>query len=524
MASLKESDTSTNENEQNTMTDPQFINHNNNTVSNRNRSNRNLNNNNNDSSMEDEIDNELTAEEYGAPEPERNPGSDSISFFSPEFAPQRKHIAWKFLINMLALCTLIMAAFSIYWGSYYDRQNYLKNLNFLVVIGDERINGVEPIFGNTMNQILSTPFAKQIGDWHIYDYQNFANEASKRGNTVEEEILRQVHHQKYWASIYLKPEATLNYQNALENGDSNYNITANTIVVHYETGRDFLNMNSYIIPQIQKIEKQWLKLQPNTIEKIINNQILIDSTSKIQIISTPLSFEYIDRIPSNDAILIAPLQVGNIYMILLTFFAANFFTNTHMRIARTRLNKLHYLVYRWMTSVLSFAVLSIFFGLISLAFQVDFTVTYGRSGFLVYFCITWLTMIGVGLANEIAIMIIVGIIQIPALLSCWMISWIILNISPSFSSMALTNNFYRYGYAMPTYNAFESTKTVFFDVYKGALGRHFGILVAWIVVLTVIFPFVLIKFGRNMAKKGQREAAEAISKAKAQLENEKSGA
>ncbi|KAI5953623.1 hypothetical protein KGF54_002995 [Candida jiufengensis] len=508
MTSLKESDTSTNEKEQNQ--EHQLP------------SNRNSDSDNQlENDIDNDIDNELTAEEYGMPEPEKDIQSpEYISFFSPEFAQNRRHIAWKFLINMLALCTLIMAAFSIYWGSFYDRNSYLKNLNFLVVIGDEQTNGIQPIFGNTMEQILSTEFAKSIGDWHIYDYENFQIDANKYGNTVEEEILRQVHHQKYWAAIYVKPEATYNYQNALQNGDSTYNITANTVVVHYETGRDFSNMGTYIMPQVQKIEKLWLKSQPNTTTRIIQNNIDIDSTSKLQIVSTPLSFEYVDRIPSTEAILIAPLQVGNIYMILLTFFAANFFTNTHMRIARTKLNRLHYLIYRWMTSVLSFAVLSIFFGLITLAFQVDFTVTYGRSGFLVYFCITWLTMIGVGLANEIAIMVIVGIIQIPALLSCWMISWIILNISPSFSAMALTNNFYRYGYAMPTYNAFESTKTVFFDVYKGALGRHFGILVAWIVVLTLIFPFVMIKFGKSMAAKGQKEAAEAQARARAQIEKE----
>ncbi|KAF6048281.1 hypothetical protein FOB58_003030 [Candida parapsilosis] len=77
--------------------------------------------------------------------------------------------------------------------------------------------------------------------------------------------------------------------------------------------------------------------------------------------------------------------------------------------------------------------------------------------------------------------------------------------------MALTNNFFRYGYAMPIHNSYEATKTVFFDVYKGQLGRNFGILVAWVVMLSCVFPFAVMHFSKAMGKK-------AAAAAKAQLE------
>ena len=94
----------------------------------------------------------------------------------------------------------------------------------------------------------------------------------------------------------------------------------------------------------------------------------------------------------------------------------------------------------------------------------------------------------------------------PPLLGFWLNFWVIVNIAPTYNAVALTNNFYRYGYAIPIHNGYEATKTVFFDVYKGQLGRNIGILIAWIFVLTVVFPFVLKRFAKLMMKKAATPA------------------
>ena len=47
---------------------------------------------------------------------------------------------------------------------------------------------------------------------------------------------------------------------------------------------------------------------------------------------------------------------------------------------------------------------------------------------------------------------------------------------------------------------------MFFGVYKGQLGRNIGILIAWIFVLTVVFPFVLKRFAKLMMKKAATPA------------------
>ncbi|EDK43843.1 hypothetical protein LELG_02022 [Lodderomyces elongisporus NRRL YB-4239] len=443
------------------------------------------------------------------------------SFFSEDYKHHRRRLVKRFLLNNLMLCVFILAAFSIYWGSYYQRSSRYKNLKMLVVIEDDQtIEGVEPVFGNSMDQLLRSATAKEHGDWYIYSLTQFKKRADVNENSIEDEINRLIHHQEYWSSIHVLPNATYNYYNALKNGDSSYNVTANTVISRYETGRDFLNMQLYITPQVQAIEKLWLKEQPNMVSKIINSTIDINSASKIALLSLPLVFEFLDRAPFTDPVLVAPCQVGFIYMIILTFFVFNFFTEAHQIAAKSGVKKPHFMLYRYLSSILTYVIISLFFGLVTLAFQVDFTVTYGKSGFLVYWCIAFLTMCAVGLANEIMAMTLIMIH--PPFLGCWMLSWVVINISPTFGPIALMNRFYRYGYAIPIHNSFEATKTVFFDVYKGQLGRNFGILIAWWAVLTLIFPFVVVLFGKTMAKRAQAAAkAEAEARARKQEEEKK---
>ncbi|KAI5956124.1 hypothetical protein CANMA_004553 [Candida margitis] len=435
------------------------------------------------------------------------PPPQYVSFFSREYKSHRMQIHKRFvLINML-MATLILTALSIYWGSYYEISDNLKELKMLVVIGDENtIEGVPPVFGDSMEEILQRPQAKAIGNWYIYKESEFETHAQDNNNTIRGEILRQVHHQLYWSAIYVKPNASYNYYQALVNGDTRYNVSDNTITAYYETARDFLVVPSYVTPQLEKTETFWLDQQSSMISQLVENST-IESASQKQVLAQPVQFTVVDRLPVTNHVLNAPMQLGFIYLIIVSFFQVSFFSEPHQKVAKTPVKRIHYLLYRYISSILSFFFLSLVFGLVTLAFQVNFDATYGKSGFLVYWSISFLTMCAVGLATEIMAMLIIPIY--PPLLGFWLIFWVIVNIAPTYTVMALTNNFFRYGYAMPIHNSYEATKTVFFDVYKGQLGRNFGILVAWVVVLTVAFPFVLRRFAQSMGKKAAALAAKA---------------
>ncbi|CUM47199.1 uncharacterized protein AC631_05697 [Debaryomyces fabryi] len=433
------------------------------------------------------------------------------SFFNENLSKQRKGIALKYLFIYLLMSTSILGIFSIYWGSYYQRNSRLKNLGMLVVIEDDHtVDGIEPVIGNTIRQILDTNKAKYYGKWHIFNQSEIQEQADKHNNDVEAEIQRLIHHQKYWSSIYVKPEASYNLYKAISDGDSSYNVTNNTIISYYETGRDFLSMNLYVTPSIRIIELMWLQKLANVSLSITSNlssskkaDVLSDSNS-LELLSTPMTFTYIDKIPYTNPVLTAPSQVGLIYMIIMTFFQVNFFMDVHKSVAELKIKPIHYVIYRILSSILSFFVISLFFSLVTLAFQVDFTKAFGHSGFLVYWMITFITMWAVGLVNEIAAHIIIMIY--PPMIGFWMLFWVVINIAPTFAPMELCPQFFRYGYALPIHNSYEATKVVLFDTYKGHLGRNFGIIFAWIALFTFLLPFVLKLFQKTMIKRAQAAA------------------
>lgn len=448
------------------------------------------------------------------------------SFFSERLKQSRYKLVLSYLKIYVIFGVYILSVFSIYWGSMYQRKSRIKNLRMLVVIEDDKtINNVEPLIGNSIQKILQTDEAKYYGDWHIYNSTQFAEEAAKHNNVdkIEDEVYRLVHQQKYWSSIYVKPNATYNYYKAIESGDTSYNISDNTITSIYETGRDFLNMQQYVTPSIKAIESIWIKqstsnITMSLIENISNRNKVTQNLDSLKVISTQLGFQYIDHRPFNDPVLLSPMQVGLIYMIIITFFGFNFFAAVHQKVAQTNLKKSHFLIYRVLSSGFSFFIISLFFSFVSLAMQVDFTPAYGHAGFLVYWMTAFITMWAVGAMNEIMAML--AIMVNPPLLGFWLLFWVVINITPTYTPLALSPKFFRYGYALPIHNSYEATKVIFFNTSKYQLGRNYGILITWVILTSIGLGFVSALFGKTMAKRAQMAKKTEVEAAAEKLKTE----
>lgn len=433
-----------------------------------------------------------------------------LSFFNEKLAVQRTKLFWKILTIYAIMGFFILGVFSIYWGSMYKRETREKNLRMLVVIEDDTtINGVASVVGDTLKTILATPAAMALGNWIIYNTTDFITMADSHNNSVFDEIERQVHHQHYWAAIHVPKNASVGLYEAIVTGDTSYNVSANTVVLYYETGRDFLSMGTYVVPNVQKIQGKFLGQQQNITSSILANSDLsqvFNTPGALEVAATPMEWASIDGRPYRDPVLVAPSQVGLIYIIIITFFAFNFFSDIHLSVPKLGLKVRHLVLFRILSTVVSFFVISLFYSLVTLAFQVDFTVTFGRSGFLVYWMTNFLTMWAVGAMNEA--MGMVFIMTYPPLLGFWMLFWVVVNISPTFTPLALSPHFYRYGYGMPIHASYEITKVIFFDTYKGAMGRNYGILVAWCAIASVLLLVVYKKFGQVMGGKAAAQRAQ----------------
>ncbi|XXZ98813.1 hypothetical protein QA089_001323 [Meyerozyma guilliermondii] len=437
--------------------------------------------------------NAITKNEPDVSEPATKPAENS--FMAPHLKPLRLKLLKAFLGAIIFISAYALAVFSLYWGAAYDRVSKLKNLRMLVVIEDAPVGNVQPVIGNSIRSLVQQPQVKRLGDWHVYSGEEFAKQAQKHDNTIEEEVL---------ARSITRSSGRLFIFNA-----------SGSIVSIYETGRDNMAMSSYVTPNVKSVEEMFLRkaashIAPPLIQQLSESQqtALFKNDNTTALVSTQFPFVFSDHRPFTDPVLIAPTQVGLIYLIILTFIQLNFLMPINFMMGAMKLKNFHYVAVKMLVSYAGYFILSLMYSFVSLAMQVDFTVAFGKSGFLVFWMSSFLTMCAVGGMNEVFFLICFA--TIPPFIGAWLLFWVISNVTPTFSPLALCAHFFRYGYAMPIHASYEISKVVFFDTYKGALGRNYAILVIWNALVFVLLPFAAIFYKRRMAQKAIAERQKVV--------------
>lgn len=438
-----------------------------------------------------------------------------------------KLVARDFVFIWLVLGIIIFGVFSIYWGSLYNRHKYMKHLPYLFVNNDEQVslsdNSILPAYlGNVTQSFTQSEAFHAIGSWHIYNKTAFVDKydlESSDEETIQTKIQTLVHHREFWAAVYIPTNTTFSIYEAFKTADSSFNPNAAAsssstssfgpaFQIIYESGTDPNVMGSTIVPALKVFAQTVSSLFYSSVYTPILSNFL-NSTEKSNLINTapqilsniPLPY-FIDNIPFTNTVMVAPLQVGLIYVIILTFFQFLFFLRTHLFVMRRLRGHLMptFLIYRMISSQITYLFLSLAYCALSAAFQVPMNNTFGKSGFLVYWMITFLTMSAVGGANENAASFIMPVF--PPLIGFWVLLWVIINVAPSISPIILLPGIFKYGYAFPMYNSSELTKVVFLNTWKGEMGKNIGILVAWIVVNNLLFPFALKWFNYRISQIG----------------------
>lgn len=413
-------------------------------------------------------------------------------FFSPRLKGHRRTILRKFVLTNALLGSFVIAFLSIYWGATYKRSHYLFKVNVLTVIQDE-----SDLVSTTMSAALPSLIAGVPCTWHIFNSSQFIDKYRVSETEIDGKVRSLIHDEKYWMALNVKQNATNSLYDSLLGSSPAFNSTKYFEAI-YEGGRDPTTVTAAIVPNMQMLEEIYATYYRNEYLPSLISNISESIPSDRLIAASNLNFNFYDQRPFYDAQILAPMQVGLIYCLLLTFFQLSLFGPLHAEMAKT-LKPKHILIYRIGIAWVTYFFLSLFFCTVSAIFRVDFTRAFGRGGFVVYWMTTWLLMMAVGGANEnmISMIILFG----PQYLGFWLMSWIILNISCSFFPMALNNEFYRYGYAMPIHNGVDIYKVIFLDLSKHKMGRNYGILVAWVALNTALLPLVLRLVSKVMQKR-----------------------
>jgi hypothetical protein len=192
--------------------------------------------------------------------------------------------------------------------------------------------------------------------------------------------------------------------------------------------------------------------------------VLANIQTSPQAISPAIGFSTFNLRPFTPPVHTPAITIGLIYLIIISFFSFSFYLPVHMKLIESGPRPLHFyqlIIWRWCATSTAYLFLSLFYSLISLAFQIPFSVpsapdtvvashvsAYHYGSFVVYWMINFVGMVVLGFASENVAMVI----GMP-FTSFWLIFWVITNVSTSFYSITLAPHFYYWGYAWPLHNS-----------------------------------------------------------------------
>ncbi|GMM28272.1 hypothetical protein DAMA08_009880 [Martiniozyma asiatica (nom. inval.)] len=414
-------------------------------------------------------------------------------FFSAQNKPMRSKMMKIIPTIMLIFTVFILSVWSIYWGAMYNRQDRYVNMKVLVALEEDASGFVSQALIDTTRD----PELETLATWEL------------NGFTGGEAVKKSVYDEDYWAAIYvtgdISSEITTGFLTA-----SSLNLT-DAVMGYFETGRDYVTVGADIIPTLLLFNNKFRdilqsKYYPQLVDNLTDSSYVQLKNTNVLTSYPDINFE--DGAPAPSTVVLGPTQVGLIYMIIMTFFQVMWLQQLHQLVA-SAVNTRAYLIYRMVIPHAFYLVTAMAFACLNRAFQIPMNNSWS-GGFGVLWMIAYVTMAAVGGANEN--MFLICSCTLPPLIGFWMLFFVIINISGTFSPLALCPEFYRFTYMMPIKCGAELMKVLFYNTTRKAVGRCFGILIAWIVVNNALLPFCLMFFSRTMHKKIKAEQLAKLEK------------
>jgi hypothetical protein len=281
-------------------------------------------------------------------------------------------------------------------------------------------------------------------------------------------------------SVIINANATALLQDAVTNGKTSYDPMGAAQVIYVEA-RDETTVNDYIMPLLEEFQtmvtasfgKMWAGEVLSRAAQ--SSTIMFNIQAEPQAVNPAIGFSTFNLRPFYPPVAIPAITIGLIYLIIISFISFSFYLPINMMFIQ-RERPLHFyqlIIWRWIATLTAYLFLSLFYSLISLAFQIPFSsgpaphtevanpaTAYGKGSFPVYWMVDFVGMKALGLACENVAMV-VGM----PYTSFWLIFWVITNVSTSFHSITLAPGFYRWGYAWPLHHSESNVHFIW---------KHFG--------------------------------------------------
>ncbi|KAF8991980.1 hypothetical protein BDQ17DRAFT_1223012, partial [Cyathus striatus] len=378
-----------------------------------------------------------------------------------------------------AVIIIIFAIFSIYWGSLWKTPAH--SLPGWIVNFD---GGA---IGQAVTDALTAQSASSHIAWKMVDASAYPGGWEQLGSAVKDEHT--------WVAIAINSGASQRLQDSLSSPNASYS-GVDAITVLAVEARNENAFRTIIRPTVQTtleaISKSFAASNAQQLSQVNLTAVLATSP---QTITTPISYSIVNLAPFDIPVASAITFVGLLYQLILSFFivmicnAARLASGYPKHLTVAQLIRL-----RFASTVSAYFIISLFYSLLSLAFQVNFSRTFGPGGFVLFWTLNFAGMLASGLALE-SMLTILG----PSLISFFMILLVISNVSACVFPLEVLPKIYHYGYAAPFYNVSRAARCLLFGT-KNDVGKNFGILLVWITISCITLPLFQWFMSRREAR------------------------
>ncbi|KAJ1568335.1 hypothetical protein HK096_006854 [Nowakowskiella sp. JEL0078] len=368
-----------------------------------------------------------------------------------------------------AMTALYFLMVGLFLGQSFQPAKYQSNLNIIVVDFDA------DLLGKKFSDVTAKALASGTGP-------GWLAMASVQYPSGPDGVLSKVANGEAWGAIVVNPGSTKRLQDAINNPSSVYS-PQEAITFYYDAGRSPQTiLQDVVMPMRQLAQNVSTQFGPEFLKNLnftVLSKVLDQNPS---LISNPISYTEVNIHPNNAPVVDGSLGFGQVFLIVFCFAIT---LAIHQMTGPLVLNlELSTLLSLRMRIISIFCIgISLWYTILHSALGVPFT----PGNWFAFWFLNALQMF-----VHVFILLNFGLLvgrNSPIFPLIFLII-LILNATAGLGVIELSSEFYRWGYAMPMWNAVTACRTLIFGSYN-RLSLNVGILFAWFIVS--LFAYIWIQ-------------------------------